>query len=337
MMTLKLSALLFVSCLGAHGLLAQESGPPTGRGPGYYGNWPSPHGQQIVRDLSGVRIDDEAGYFGGGKWELQWGGVTLHPLGPGRSDALELRSVRTKGPHVMLSRGKCAFYLPTRSDADIAALLALLGRPVDAQLEPGSVSPEWQMAIGRIEGLGAEQYGLRVGVEPDVVGESVRVRVWNVSNRMRVLAGDVSLQVTRGPRLKKGDGPLLSGPAGPPKFDGLALPVSLRWPPQVESSDGRSYVRLEPGSVYESSIHVGALVVHGQSLEVAKPEQVPAAVVRDFWVRLRIGSIGGGIWSGPPDLMPVGSGSGPALFSAARKVKFGEVVAMAADKSSSGR
>lgn len=211
--------------------------------PGYGGTFPSPAGKQALEELYGTVWEDEDKLLGGGEWRIERGGVTPHPLGPGRGDVMEMRSAGTKGPHVRLVQGRLAFFFPTRSDGDVAELFRLLGRKVAADLE-GEPSPELEAALAGLRGLGEKVRGIRVGVAATAprAGRNPRVRilVWNCSDEPVAWTGSAELRV-----------------------DGTPVAVELRWPPKLEAPGGASRLRLEPGSTYELETEVAALAAPG--------------------------------------------------------------------------
>lgn len=314
-MTPTSGAIFFSLTLCLPGLVAQVAEPPAHPpavkrvGPGYYGGWPSAVGKQVVEQLVGGQFTDKAGRFGGGRWQIEQGAIVPHPLGPGRCDVIEMRNVGTKGPHVILRRDAYGFFLPTRCDGDVLALLALLGLPTDERLQPGPVSEEWQEAIGLSEGFGAEQKGLRLGV---VAGEEglVKMRLWNVSKQRIVLEGRTSLVVEQ---------VSLEGPAPlPSEYNDYVRWLVLLWPPTIKSSEGRSYIRLAPGQIYEKSVRLGPLTVPGFRVTPSKKE-FESVAMRDLWVGAKIESVVAGVWTGPPDLRPVTLDK--PLFSAGFKMR----------------
>ena len=283
------------------GVSAQVPEPPAQppvvkrSGPGYYGGWPSKIGKQVVNQLVGGQFTDKAGRFGGGRWKIEQGAMVPHPLGPGRCGVIELHSTRTKGPHVILRRDDYGFFLPTRCDGDVLALLALLGLPTDERLAPGPVSEEWQEAIRLTEGLGAEQNGLRLGLSAGDEG-LVEVRLWNVSKRLIVLEGRASLEVEQ-------VDPEAPDPL-PSQYDDYVRRLTLLLPPTVKPSEGRSYIRLRPGQLYEKAVSPGPLNVPGARLTPSKRE-FESVAERDLWICAKIVSSPPTSWSGPPRLCPV--------------------------------
>ena len=207
------------------------------RAPGYDGTFPSERAQQALRDAAKTPWQDTLAVAGGGTWSLHAGGVTPHTLGPCRGDALELRTVDTKGPHLRLVRDHLAICLPSTTDGDVAATLRWLGRPVPDGVT-GEPTANWKRAAARVAALGPETAGLRAALvaDPERSGR-LELVLWKVGTDPGPVTGTARLTM-----------------------DGTPFPLRFVWPPKADPGAGRSHLQLAAGSTFVHTIDVEAML-----------------------------------------------------------------------------
>ncbi len=205
--------------------------------PGYDGTFPSAAAQQVLRELTKTRWEDTKKVAGGGTWQLHDGGVTPHALGPCRGDVMDVHAAETKGPHLRLVREHLAICLPTTTDGDVAATLRWLGRAVPAGVA-GEPTAAWRTALARVEGLGAETEGFRLGIALDAERpDRITLVVWKTGLRKSGITGHLALRV-----------------------GSAELPLQLEARPADRRDDGRSSFLLKLGATFVHEVDVAALL-----------------------------------------------------------------------------
>ena len=214
--------------------------------PGYAGDLPTDAGREALAQLEGRTYRDDSGLLGGGEWQVQPGGVTPYPPGPGRSRAVEARSCSHKGPHARLVQRERAFSVPTETDGDVAMLWQLVRGEPHPMLR-GETSAAARDAWALIRAFGPAAFGLRAAVVPAARQGHVQVVVYNCSDENADVTGTARLVI-----------------------DGIELPVELHWPRNGTVAAGASRLVLKPGSRVEHTVDVRATAAAAERAERAR-------------------------------------------------------------------